>query len=177
MSPREMYSLPTCTWLKVCPRLLCCLIPSDRILCFELVAKQNAQWILQYVKNATAETDVPSSISEFISQRRRWLNGTFFCQLFAIVHFKRFAYTNHSLMRSFGFMLQIFYSAVLLIFNWFAIANFYLSFFFLVKQTFDPPLAPTITGSLIFQALNFVYCTMVVAQFVAALGNRPQVSH
>jgi len=30
---------------------------------------------LKYVKSAKASTDVPTSVPEFISQRRRWLNG------------------------------------------------------------------------------------------------------
>lgn len=49
----------------------------DRILCFELVAKENDRWTLTYVKPSKAETDVPESAPELIGQRRRWLNGSF----------------------------------------------------------------------------------------------------
>jgi cellulose synthase/poly-beta-1,6-N-acetylglucosamine synthase-like glycosyltransferase len=52
-------------------------LAEDRILCFELVAKANAQWVLTYVKPSKAETDVPESAAELIGQRRRWLNGSF----------------------------------------------------------------------------------------------------
>ena len=41
----------------------------------EIVTKKQAKWRLQYVKSAKAGTDVPSTVPEFISQRRRWLNG------------------------------------------------------------------------------------------------------
>ncbi len=34
-------------------------LAEDRILCWELVAKRNEQWVLKYVKSATGETDVP----------------------------------------------------------------------------------------------------------------------
>jgi chitin synthase len=34
-------------------------LAEDRILCWELVAKRNEQWVLKYVKAATGETDVP----------------------------------------------------------------------------------------------------------------------
>jgi len=34
-------------------------LAEDRILCWELVAKRNEKWILEYVKSATGETDVP----------------------------------------------------------------------------------------------------------------------
>jgi hypothetical protein len=50
-------------------------LAEDRILAFEIVCKKNARWRLQYVKSAKAGTDVPSTVPEFISQRRRWLNG------------------------------------------------------------------------------------------------------
>lgn len=48
-----------------------------RILCFELVAKARDRWTLAYVKPSKAETDVPEQAAELISQRRRWLNGSF----------------------------------------------------------------------------------------------------
>lgn len=49
----------------------------SRILCFELVAKAGDKWVLSYVKPSKAETDVPEQAAELISQRRRWLNGSF----------------------------------------------------------------------------------------------------
>jgi chitin synthase len=52
-------------------------LAEDRILCFELAAKRNESWVLRYVKSARGVTDVPDNMPEFISQRRRWLNGSF----------------------------------------------------------------------------------------------------
>ena len=52
-------------------------LAEDRILCFELVMKANEKWTLAYVKHSKADTDVPESTAEFISQRRRWINGSF----------------------------------------------------------------------------------------------------
>ena len=53
-------------------------LAEDRILCFELVCKN--QNILRYVKGAVAETDPMDSLSSLISQRRRWLNGSLFAK-------------------------------------------------------------------------------------------------
>jgi len=36
---------------------------ADRILCWELVSKRNSNWILHYVKSASAITDVPDGVS------------------------------------------------------------------------------------------------------------------
>ena len=48
-------------------------LAEDRILCFEIVTKKREAWTLKYVKSAKASTDVPTSVPEFISQRRRYL--------------------------------------------------------------------------------------------------------
>ena len=53
-------------------------LAEDRILCWELVSKRGAHWHLHYVKSAEGITDVPDSIPDLVSQRRRWLNGSFF---------------------------------------------------------------------------------------------------
>jgi cellulose synthase/poly-beta-1,6-N-acetylglucosamine synthase-like glycosyltransferase len=64
---------------KSCHRL------TIRILCFELVAKAGDKWVLQYVKPSKAETDVPEQAAELISQRRRWLNGSFAASVVSLV--------------------------------------------------------------------------------------------
>jgi cellulose synthase/poly-beta-1,6-N-acetylglucosamine synthase-like glycosyltransferase len=59
----------------------------DRILCWELVSKRGCKWILHYVKSAYAITDVPDRVPELVSQRRRWLNGSFFAAIHSTFHF------------------------------------------------------------------------------------------
>ncbi|CAG8855952.1 28097_t:CDS:2, partial [Gigaspora margarita] len=62
-------------------------LAEDRILSFELVIKKNGSWKLQYIKSAKAETDVLDNVPEFISQHRRWLNGSFFTTFYSISKF------------------------------------------------------------------------------------------
>ena len=99
-------------------------LAEDRILCFELVAKRNCRWVLQYVKSATGETDVPDRMAEFIAQRRRWLNGSFFAAIYALTHFYQINRSDHSLGRRFAFMVEFFYQGINMIFAWFAIVSF-----------------------------------------------------
>jgi chitin synthase len=144
------------------------------------VAKRNCNWILHYAKDAKAETDVPPTVHEFISQRRRWLNGTFFCQCYAIFHLSRLFSTQHNVWRKLALMLQWTYMGINLLFSWFGIANFYLAFFFLGSQTFSPPGATnqnsSLAGGLIFDFIRLIYFAVIIAQFVCSLGNRPQGS-
>lgn len=98
-------------------------LAEDRILCFELVAKRNCRWILQYVKSSTGETDVPDTMAEFIGQRRRWLNGSFFAAIYSLVHFYQINRTSHSLTRKIMFMVEFFYQTVNMLFAFFAIVS------------------------------------------------------
>lgn len=112
----------------------------QRILCFELVAKSNSNWcviilltpsayrtfgyrILKHVKSAIGETDVPDSLPEFISQRRRWLNGSFFAATYAIAHVGQILQSGHSLGRKCALLAQTVYNVINLIASWFAIVS------------------------------------------------------
>ena len=95
----------------------------QRILCFELVAKANSNWVLRYVNSAVGETDVPDALPEFISQRRRWLNGSFFAATYAIAHIPQMMASGHSLARKCWLLLQAFYNIINLIASWFAIVS------------------------------------------------------
>ncbi|KAG6850872.1 hypothetical protein H0H93_007490 [Arthromyces matolae] len=91
-------------------------LAEDRILCFELVAK-----VLKYVKGAVGETDVPENLPEFISQRRRWLNGSFFAATYAIAHAGQILRSGHSVTRKTALMVETVYNIINLIFSWFSI--------------------------------------------------------
>jgi chitin synthase len=99
-------------------------LAEDRILCFELVAKKGEQWLLKYVKAAKAETDVPDNLAEFISQRRRWLNGSFFASFFATFHFYRIWSSGQNLWRKLLMTFFFIYNFINLVFNWFALVSF-----------------------------------------------------
>lgn len=98
-------------------------LAEDRILCFELVSKRNSAWILQYVKGSTGETDVPTEMADFILQRRRWLNGSFFAAVYALAHCYQIFRSDHSFLRKFMFHIEFIYQTISMIFAWFALVS------------------------------------------------------
>lgn len=85
-------------------------LAEDRILCFEIVATKGRAYKLQFVKNSPAYTDVPTKLATLLKQRRRWLNGSFFAMLYALIHFRRiFQESTHSCMRKFLLGLELLY--------------------------------------------------------------------
>ena len=117
-------------------------LAEDRILCFELVAKAGVKWTLTYVKASKGETDVPESENshilhqtskaeltcskgppEFLSQRRRWLNGSFAAGLYSIMHFNRLYKSGHSFVRMIFLHMQLIYNIIQLIMTWFSLGR------------------------------------------------------
>nr|P30600.2 RecName: Full=Chitin synthase 1; AltName: Full=Chitin-UDP acetyl-glucosaminyl transferase 1; AltName: Full=Class-II chitin synthase 1 [Exophiala dermatitidis]AAC36064.1 class II chitin synthase I [Exophiala dermatitidis] len=151
-------------------------LAEDRILCWELVAKRDEQWVLKFVKSAYGETDVPDTVPEFISQRRRWLNGAFFAAVYALVHFKQIWRTDHSLTRKILLHIEFIYQFISLLFTFFSLANFYLTFYFVAGSLADPTIDPFghNIGKYIFVILRYVCVLLICLQFILSLGNRPQ---
>ncbi|KAI8907300.1 chitin synthase-domain-containing protein [Gorgonomyces haynaldii] len=171
-------------------------LAEDRILCFEIVTKKNEAWMLKYVSKAQAETDVPDGVPEFISQRRRWLNGSFFAGVHALSHWYFIFRSGHNIIRKIALVFQFIYNFVNVFFNWFGLSFFYLTFFFLINQSSvdrkQKPITPTgdskqdLLNSLrcvsisdcqvVYEALNSLYLMAIVVVFICSLGNRPQGS-
>ncbi|KAF2029758.1 hypothetical protein EK21DRAFT_67138 [Setomelanomma holmii] len=151
-------------------------LAEDRILCWELVAKRSEQWVLKYVKAATGETDVPDTVPEFISQRRRWLNGAFFAAVYSLLHFKQVWATDHTIWRKILLHIEFVYQFVQLLFTFFSLANFYLTFYFVAGSLSDPELDPFghNIGKYIFYILRYTCTLLICMQFILSMGNRPQ---
>ncbi|KAJ5381362.1 Chitin synthase C [Penicillium cataractarum] len=159
-------------------------LAEDRILCFELVAKAGCRWRLTYVKASKGETDVPESPPEFLSQRRRWLNGSFAAGLYSMMHFNRIYRSGHSLPRLFVLHVQFVYNVCQLIMTWFSLASYWLTTSVIMDIVGIPsavnhqkswPFGSEISP--IFNTfLKFGYIAFLILQFILALGNRPKGS-
>ncbi|KAJ5175371.1 Chitin synthase A [Penicillium canariense] len=117
-------------------------LAEDRILCWELVAKREERWVLKFVKSAVGETDVPDTVPEFISQRRRWLNGAFFAAVYSLFNARQIWKTDHSLPRKILLHIEFVYQFFNLLFTYFGLANFYLAFYFIAGSLTDEKLDP-----------------------------------
>lgn len=145
-------------------------LAEDRILCFELVAKRNCSWILRYCRSASAETDVPEEVHDFVSQRRRWLNGSFFAAIYSIVHFHKLMKSSHSVGRKFALIIEFFYQFLSLLISWFSLGSYFLVFRILTTSLGEL-YTPCLYLSVVFL---WLYLLSVVTTFVLSFGNTPR---
>lgn len=159
-------------------------LAEDRILCFELVAKAGSRWHLSYVKASKAETDVPEGAPEFISQRRRWLNGSFAASIYALMHFGRMYKSGHNILRMLFFHFQMLYNTFSLLMSWFALASYWLTTTVIMDLVGNPsnsnnnrafPFGNTATP-IINTIIKYLYLGFLLLQFILSLGNRPKGS-
>ena len=144
-------------------------LAEDRILCWELVSKRNSSWVLHYVKRAQAVTDVPEQAPKLITQRRRWLNGSFFAAIHSIIKFSYIYRSNHPFLRKLLIHVEMIYQAIQLFFSWFAMANYYIAFCILTDAMADSIKwlhIPTVI-------LQYIYVAFLVFCYLLSMGNRP----
>lgn len=157
-------------------------LAEDRILCFEIVTKKREAWTLKYVKSAKASTDVPTTVPEFISQRRRWLNGSLFASIHATVFFFRIWTSGQGFFRKLLLQFEFIYNAIQLVFTWTSLANYYLAFFFLVSSATSNASTDAFNflshgaGKFVFEIFLDLYIGILFVVLVCSLGNRPQGS-
>jgi chitin synthase len=148
-------------------------LAEDRILCFELVAKQGCSWLLRYVKSASAETDVPEGLAEFILQRRRWLNGSFFAAIYSLAHFPKLWKSSHSISRQFFLHVEFVYQFLNLVVSWFSLSSYFLVFRILTTSLSDPELNFS-PGKYLSAIFLWLYLASIVTTFVLSFGNKPK---
>ena len=113
---------------------------------------------------------------EFISQRRRWLNGAFFAAVYSLVQFRQILGTDHTFARKALLIIEFIYQFIQLLFTYFSLANFYLTFYFVAGGLTDPEVDPFghNMGTVIFLFLRYTCVLLIATQFILSLGNRPQ---
>lgn len=164
-------------------------LAEDRILCFEVTFKKGCKWHLAYVKAAKAETDVPDRAPEFISQRRRWLNGSFAASVYSLIHFGRIYRSGHNVFRLILFNIQSLYNFLNIFLTWIGLASFYLTTTIVLHLAANPEYMghttddndPTLpiphqqnVNTIIAVVVDNLYIALLLLSFILALGNRPK---
>jgi chitin synthase len=104
------------------------------------------------------------------------LNGAFFAAVYSLVHFKQIWHTDHTLSRKILLHFEFIYQFISLLFTFFSLANFYLTFYFIAGSFADPSVDPFghHIGKYIFVVLRYITVLLICLQFILSMGNRPQ---
>jgi chitin synthase len=142
-------------------------LAEDRILCFEVIARKNKAWTLEFVRGATAETDVPETLCDLTNQRRRWLNGALFAMLYSIAQFPRvLTESSHSKIRKLALCILFFFFCLQIFLSWFLLATFYLAIELVVSNVIHPYFY------MVWNYSRYLYMFLTVVQFILGLSSR-----
>ncbi|VUG20103.1 CHS2 [Brettanomyces bruxellensis] len=150
-------------------------LAEDRILCYQLVSKPASSCLLRYVHDSYAVTDVPGSISEFMGQRRRWLNGSFFAALYSLIHFYRIFHSGHTFGRKLLLIIETIYQFLSIVLSWFSLATYFLIFRILTLQVLGTSIGWK-AGNVLAVAFLWIYIVASGLTFIISFGNKPKES-
>jgi chitin synthase len=98
-------------------------LTEERGLSFALITKRSCKWDLRYEYGASASIDVPETPSDYVLQRRRWLNGSFFGSVYAITNIHHIFRSDHDAQRKVLLLVQCVYQTIALLYSWFSIVS------------------------------------------------------
>jgi cellulose synthase/poly-beta-1,6-N-acetylglucosamine synthase-like glycosyltransferase len=143
-------------------------LAEDRVLSLSLVSKPGNQYLLRFVHTAIAETDVPAKLFELLSQRRRWINGSWFALIDTWRSFGKIKKSDHTKWRKIWFGFQLVYFGTTILFSWVMVGSFYLFtelIFFAIFGNIGEGSIVTLT-----QLLLAIYISMILLVFMMSLG-------
>lgn len=101
-------------------------LAEDRIMCLEIIAKKNCDYIIHYVPGAQCLTDPPLTLTQLIKQRRRWFNGSMFASIHVLKHMcKVWRRKRCSCIRNLFFMLLYLYMTIQMMLSFVIVGSFY----------------------------------------------------
>lgn len=96
--------------------------------------------------------------------------------MYSLVQFRQILGTDHTIVRKILLYIEFVYQLLQLLFTYFSLANFYLTFYFVAGGLADKSVDPFghNIGSIIFTILRYTCVLLIATQFILSLGNRPQ---
>ena len=147
-------------------------LAEDRVLCLSLFTKKGKAYTMRYVKRSIAETDVPDSIAVLMSQRRRWINGSWFALIDSLRKCNRVCHSKHNCCRKCCFSFQMIYYLLNVIYSWFIVGSFTLAVQIAIKVQFTSVTNSTLTK--IGDALFLIYISLLILLVVISLSVKPK---
>lgn len=144
-------------------------LAEDRVLSLSLVSKPGNQYLLRFVHTAIAETDVPAKLFQLLSQRRRWINGSWFALIDTWRTFGRINNSDHTRWRKMWFSLQLSYFGLTILFSWVMVGSFYL-FNELIFSTIFQGYNSSGQIMTLSEFLLSLYIAMILLVFMMSLG-------
>ena len=150
-------------------------LAEDRVLCLALIGLQSKKYILKYVREAKALTDPPSSLSDFLKQRRRWINGSWFALIDSIFNCEKQIWgSGHHCWRKCFFSLQIFYYFLNVIYSFFMVGGSFLFLSICLRHQYHVP-GTTQHSDLGIFVLS-CYLALIIVIFILSIGSEESKS-
>jgi chitin synthase len=144
-------------------------LAEDRVLCLSLISKKKSSYLTRYVKKSVAETDVPENIPNLMSQRRRWINGSWFSLVDSIKKCAKIFESDHNSCRKCIFSCQMAYYVITILFSWVMVGSFYMAIKIVVEQTVNYRTQFFVASD----SLLLTYLILLIFVFVMSLGVKP----
>lgn len=158
-------------------------LADDRILSFELSIKSRSRWHTRLVSSAGGETDIPTSVVDFINQRRRWLNGSLSASIYSLRMAYRLYDSGHKYTQKAALLVQLAYNLLSFLLAWFSLAGYLLTTFVVNDITGNPPDKSQAKGfpfgkatPIVNSIIQAIYLVTVAFQVIIALGG-PAKTH
>ena len=111
-------------------------LAEDRIMCLEIIVKENNDYLLAYIPGWRALTGAPTDLNSFIRQRRRWINGSVFASYHVIWNMYRVKNRSGSCCRKFGFLILYFYILFNVFIGLIIVGLYYAAFSIFVREAY-----------------------------------------
>ena len=112
-------------------------LAEDRVLCLNIVASQNKQYTLRYVKKSVAYTDVPDTFTKLLAQRRRWINGSWHALVSNLNQMGDLKRTKHNCGTKLMLWFLMSYFVVNVVLAWIMVGSLFLVFAIMTKEVFQ----------------------------------------
>lgn len=107
-------------------------LAEDRILCLEIFTKKKNKFNLEYLPDSCAYVDPITTLPKLLSQRKRWINGSWFALNYVLQHKGRVAESSHNCWDKLWFHFNMMHAEVMKYVSYLAIAFFFVTLHLMV---------------------------------------------